>query len=114
MLGFRPTWRSLFIGVKRFEASEEENVPYGKINVRPRLLSDVKSNLKQTQRSNMGSIPGKHRPERSGVNFKEQRLTPVAGLIFETKNREIFLERFFWREITAREQVSRAVILEKI
>jgi len=22
-------------------------------------------------------------------------LTPVAGLIFETKNREIFLERFF-------------------
>ena len=39
--------------------------------------------------------------------------TPVAGLIFETKNREIFLERFFWREITAREQVSRAVILEK-
>ena len=41
-------------------------------------------------------------------------ITPVAGLIFETKNREIFLERFFWREITAREQVSRAVILEKI
>ena len=41
-------------------------------------------------------------------------LTPVAGLIFETKNREIFLERFFWREITAREQVSRAVILEKL
>ena len=43
----------------------------------------------------------------------EECLTPVAGLIFETKNREIFLERFFWREITAREQVSRAVILEK-
>jgi len=41
-------------------------------------------------------------------------LTPVAGLIFETKNREIFLERFFWREIPAREQVSRAVILEKL
>ena len=41
-------------------------------------------------------------------------LTPVAGLIFETKNREMFLERFFWREITAREQVSRAVILEQI
>jgi len=41
-------------------------------------------------------------------------VTPVAGLIFETKNQEIFLERFFWREITAREQVSRAVILEKI
>ena len=40
-------------------------------------------------------------------------VTPVAGLIFETKNREIFLERFFWREIPAREQVSRAVILEK-
>jgi len=40
-------------------------------------------------------------------------VTPVAGLIFETKNREIFLERFFWREITAREQLSRAVILEK-
>ena len=39
-------------------------------------------------------------------------ITPVAGLIFQTKNRQIFLERFFWREITAREQVSRAVILE--
>jgi len=44
--------------------------------------------------------------------FHQISLTPVAGLIFETKNREIFLERFFCREITAREQVSRAVILE--
>jgi len=33
MLGFRPTWRSPFIGINRFEASAEENVPYGKINV---------------------------------------------------------------------------------
>ena len=41
------------------------------------------------------------------------KLTPVAGLIFETKNRAIFLERIFGRGITAREQVSRAVILEK-
>ena len=40
-------------------------------------------------------------------------LTPVAGLIFETKNRAIFLERFFGREITAREQLSRAVILAR-
>ena len=40
-------------------------------------------------------------------------VTPVAGLIFETKNRAIFLERIFGRGITAREQVSRAVILEK-
>ena len=39
--------------------------------------------------------------------------TPVAGLIFETKNRAIFLERFFGREITAREQLSRAVILAR-
>jgi len=35
-------------------------------------------------------------------------LTPVAGPIFETKNRAIFLERFFGRGITAREQLSRA------
>ena len=28
------------------------------------------------------------------------RLTPVAGLIFETKNRAIFLERFFWRDFS--------------
>jgi len=28
-------------------------------------------------------------------------ITPVAGLIFKTKNRAIFLERFFGREITA-------------
>jgi len=27
-------------------------------------------------------------------------LTPVAGLIFETKNRAIFLERFFWRDFS--------------
>ena len=35
-------------------------------------------------------------------------LTPVAGPIFETKNRAIFLERFFGRGITAREHLSRA------
>jgi len=29
-----------------------------------------------------------------------QSLTPVAGLIFETKNRAIFLERFFWRDFS--------------
>ena len=40
-------------------------------------------------------------------------LTPVAGLIFKTKNRAIFLQRFFGREITAREQLSRAVILAR-
>ena len=72
MLGFRPTWRSPFIGINRFEASAEENVPYGKINVRPKSSSDVKSNPKQTQRSNMGSIPGKHRPKRGGVNCKSR------------------------------------------
>ena len=27
-------------------------------------------------------------------------VTPVAGLIFETKNRAIFLERFFWRDFS--------------
>jgi len=32
MLGFRPRWRSLFIGINRLEASAEENVPYGKIS----------------------------------------------------------------------------------
>ena len=40
-------------------------------------------------------------------------LTPVAGLIFETKNRAIFLERIFGRGISAREQLSRAVILAR-
>ena len=40
-------------------------------------------------------------------------LTPVAGPIFETKNWAIFLERFFGRGITAREQLSRAVILAR-
>ena len=40
-------------------------------------------------------------------------LTPVAGLIFETKNRAIFLERIFGRGITAREQLSRAVMLAR-
>ena len=39
--------------------------------------------------------------------------TPVAGPIFETKNRAIFLERFFGRGITAREQLSQAVILAR-
>jgi len=45
--------------------------------------------------------------------FSAWNLTPVAGPIFETKNRAIFLERFFGRGITAREQVSRAVILAR-
>ena len=40
-------------------------------------------------------------------------VTPVAGPIFETKNRAIFLERFFGRGITAREQLCRAVILAR-
>ena len=35
-------------------------------------------------------------------------VTPVAGLIFETKNRAIFLERFFGRGITAQEHLPRA------
>jgi len=32
--------------------------------------------------------------------FVKSILTPVARLIFETKNRAIFLERFFWRGIS--------------
>jgi len=40
------------------------------------------------------------------TDFRDQKSRDFSG--------EIFLERFFWREITAREQVSRAVILEKI
>ena len=72
MLGFRPTWRIPFIGINGFEASAEENVPYGKINVGPRSSSDVNSNPKQTQRSNMGSKPGKHRPKGGGVKCKSR------------------------------------------
>ena len=30
----------------------------------------------------------------------QPHLTPVAGPIFETKNRAIFLERFFWRDFS--------------
>ena len=51
--------------------------------------------------------PCAHKPHKSSL------LTPVAGLIFETKNRAIFLERIFGRGITAREQLSRAVILAR-
>ena len=50
----------------------EENVPYGKINVRLRSSSDVNSNPKQTQESNMGSIPGKYRRKGGGVNCKSK------------------------------------------
>jgi len=59
--------------------------------------------------------PGHHRPNiwKTQPLDLDQGLTPVAGLIFKTKNRAIFLERIFGRGITAREQVSRAVILEK-
>ena len=42
-----------------------------------------------------------------------ESLTPVAGPFFETKNRANFLERFFGRGITARQQFSRAVILAR-
>jgi len=64
------------------------------------------------------SIADETKKTKNGKNKKCEKkqsslVTPVTGLIFETKNREIFLERFFWREITAREQVSPAVILEK-
>jgi len=41
-------------------------------------------------------------------NHANSTVTPVAGPIFETKNRAIVLERFFGRGITAREQLSRA------
>jgi len=47
------------------------------------------------------------------LDIPAPRVTPVAGLIFETKNRAIFLERIFGRGITAREQLSRAVILAR-
>ena len=50
---------------------------------------------------------------RRSVRLHLRRITPVAGLIFETKNRAIFLERIFGRGITAREQLSRAVILAR-
>jgi len=53
------------------------------------------------------------RPRPGERKVSDSNLTPVAGLIFETKNRAIFLERFFGRGITAREQVSRAVILAR-
>jgi len=53
MLGFRPKWTSPVTEINRYEASAEENAPYGKINIRPRLLSDVKSNPKQTWHSGL-------------------------------------------------------------
>ena len=52
-------------------------------------------------------------PKIFGINLRFEQVAPVAGLIFETKNRAIFLERFFGREITAREQLFRAVILAR-
>jgi len=66
------------MGINRFEASAEENVPYSKINVGPRSSSDVKSNPKQRQRSNMGSIPGKHSPQRRAHNQGNIVLNAVA------------------------------------
>jgi len=53
------------------------------------------------------SIFDEHQSECTN-NTTKKVLTPVAGPIFETKNRAIFLERFFGRGITAREQLSRA------
>jgi len=34
------------------------------------------------------------------VKSLDSSVTPIAGLIFETKNRAIFLERFFWRDFS--------------
>ena len=54
--------------------------------------------------------------ERTGLGKSvsvSRSVTPVAGPIFETKNRAIFLEIFFRRGITAREQLSRAVVLAR-
>ena len=36
----------------------------------------------------------------SHLHIWRETITPVAGLIFETKNRAIFLERFFWRDFS--------------
>ena len=70
----------------------EENILYGTINVRPRSLSDVKSNPKQTQRSNMGSIPDTNFPyienqfwttsiaHRGGVLDEEDAVSPMLSL----------------------------------
>ena len=44
-------------------------------------------------------LEGNRRIERYTVGLTFG-LTPVAGLIFETKNRAIFLERFFWRDFS--------------
>jgi len=43
-----------------------------------------------------------HQPSNGSITFFDLRvfITPVAGLIFETKNRAIFLERFFWRDFS--------------
>jgi len=44
--------------VSRLRGVAGKMFPHGKINVQPRSSSNVNSNPKQTQRSNMGSIPG--------------------------------------------------------
>ena len=72
-------------------------------------------------KSMISNVKVKHEPQQflrskwryDGRFSRGIRFTPVAGLIFKTKNRAIFLERFFGREITAREQLSRAVILAR-
>jgi len=40
-------------------------------------------------------------PAKSNIfMFYVRNVTPVAGLIFETKNRQFFLERIFWRDFS--------------
>jgi len=51
----------------------------------------------------LGALALRENASIMSVDHKEvtcNGLTPVAGLIFETKNRAIFLERFFWRDFS--------------
>ena len=78
MLGSRPTWKSLFIGINRFEASAEEVVPYSKINVRPGSLADVNMAIQSKHSGRTGA----HHQGNIGLNAVAE--TAKA----ETKSRE--------------------------
>jgi len=56
----------------------------------------------ETKRDNFGGGLGGKRGVRDCPDTPSNAgsVTPVAGLIFETKNRAIFLERFFWRDFS--------------
>ena len=61
---------------------------------------DAQSDINEETENQRAELGVHQHSNTRGWNIRKFSLTPVAGPIFETKNRAIFLERFFGRGIS--------------